>query len=137
MLTGTVNDSDEPSGPTHVFPTEPGWKPIVNTDIKDTNVVLGHAAGNYYASYKTPRMIDFGLAFDNGKFSNRAAKRTELDQWATNRTTIGWRSPISSTKALSNFALLMCYNRKRIIHPVKNSKTKRSIAAPIYGKSAS
>jgi hypothetical protein len=107
MLTGTVIDSDEPPGPTPVFPTEPGWKPIVNTDIKDTNVVLGHAAENYYTSYKTPQMIDFGLAFDNGKFSNRAAKRTELDQWATNRATIGWRAPVSSP-VLSSTNSLTC-----------------------------
>jgi hypothetical protein len=58
-LTGTVIGSDEPPELTHVFPTEPGWKPVVNTDIKDTNVVLGYAADGYYPSHKSAQMIDF------------------------------------------------------------------------------
>ncbi|KAH8704596.1 kinase-like domain-containing protein [Phaeosphaeriaceae sp. PMI808] len=38
------------------------WHPIVNPDIKLMNVVLGDAQENWYPAYKTPKMIDFGLA---------------------------------------------------------------------------
>jgi hypothetical protein len=50
------------------LPKAPGWKPIVNTDIKLANVVLGNPQPNRYPAYKTPKMIDFGLAFDNNKY---------------------------------------------------------------------
>ena len=43
-----------------------GWEPIINPDIKLANVVLGDALPNWYPAYKTPQMIDFGLAFEGG-----------------------------------------------------------------------
>jgi hypothetical protein len=51
------------------------WQSIVNTDIKPHNIVLGHARDDYYPSYKTPMMIDFGLAFNNNKYLTMASKK--------------------------------------------------------------
>jgi hypothetical protein len=50
------------------LPKAPEWRPIVNTDIKLPNVVLGNPQPNRYPAYKTLKMIDFGLAFDDNRY---------------------------------------------------------------------
>ena len=80
MLTGhTIAHNDPPDHqrdlPNAVLPRVPGWQSIVNTDIKLGNVVLGHAQDGYYPAYKTPKMIDFGLAFDDNRYPDRNSKK--------------------------------------------------------------
>ncbi|EUC30682.1 hypothetical protein COCCADRAFT_103267 [Bipolaris zeicola 26-R-13] len=45
-----------------------GWKPIINPDIKTYNIVFAAPQPDYYPAYPTPKMIDFGLCFDDDYF---------------------------------------------------------------------
>jgi serine/threonine protein kinase len=58
----------------HLPRREGNWNPIIHTDLKLGNVVLSEA-GDFYPHYKTPVIIDFGLAFNNGQYFNRDAKK--------------------------------------------------------------
>ncbi|KAF1927364.1 uncharacterized protein M421DRAFT_177857 [Didymella exigua CBS 183.55] len=64
MHYGTVikNDTDL----SQVCITAPGWKVVINPDIKLPNVVLGDAQSDCYGADKTPKLIDFGQAFEEG-----------------------------------------------------------------------
>ncbi|KAF2028182.1 hypothetical protein EK21DRAFT_70264, partial [Setomelanomma holmii] len=76
--TGLTVAKDQPARDTKIknldLPKAPGWRPIVNPDIKLPNVVLAQPLQGYYPAYKAIKMIDFGLAFDDNRYSNEAAK---------------------------------------------------------------
>lgn len=95
MLTGNSIPKDQPTRADQYLPTWPGWRPIVNADIKLANVVLGHANRAFYPAYKTPQMIDFGLAFDNNLLANRASK--QFNGQFVPYGTEGFRPPVRST----------------------------------------
>jgi serine/threonine protein kinase len=83
----------------NALPTRAAWQPMVNTDIKLENVVLGNARADYYPSYKTLKMIDFGLAFNDDRYANMAAKKLPVTGAVQYRHigTTGWRPPVSSS----------------------------------------
>ncbi|KAH7558587.1 hypothetical protein BM1_04724 [Bipolaris maydis] len=56
-----------------------GWKPIINPDIKTYNIVLAAPQPDYYPAYPTPKMIDFGLCFDDGYFDDPKRKELGVD----------------------------------------------------------
>jgi serine/threonine protein kinase len=72
-----------------VKPTK-DWKPIINPDIKPMNVMLGEAQDNYYPAYKIPKMIDFGICFDDNRLDTALSK---LDGFGTP----GWHAPVCPT----------------------------------------
>ncbi|KAF2875228.1 kinase-like domain-containing protein [Massariosphaeria phaeospora] len=65
-FTGQMVSSTHPLPGTEHYTNDqirpPEWRPITNTDIKTRNIVLGDGKKKHSA-YKTPKMIDFGLAF--------------------------------------------------------------------------
>ena len=62
------------------------WAPIVNTDTRDTNNVLGAAVQECYPAYEIPEMIDFGLAFDDNRYPNRISTLRDDGTWRPART---------------------------------------------------
>ncbi|KAF2821498.1 hypothetical protein CC86DRAFT_105068 [Ophiobolus disseminans] len=99
MLTGRAIAPNRPTDlerntPNSHLLTVVGWRPIVNTDIKLGNIVLGHTQPGHYPAYKTPKMTDFGLAFDNNKFWNRETKKSHnRPVWYYHIGTQGSRPP--------------------------------------------
>jgi serine/threonine protein kinase len=80
MHTGLTVASNQPTDrdrnkTNNQLPRKKSWRSVVNTDIKPQNVVLSHARDDYYPSYKTPSMIDFGLAFNDNRYKNTASKK--------------------------------------------------------------
>jgi serine/threonine protein kinase len=71
------------------------WNPIIHTDIKLGNVVLSEAS--FYPHYKTPVLIDFGLAYNDARYGNREAKKVPGANPARFRGigTPGSRPPVS------------------------------------------
>lgn len=51
------------------------WRPVVNADIKLCSIIFGPAQSGYYPAFKTPKMIDFGVAFDDNRHPNRERKK--------------------------------------------------------------
>ncbi|KAF1917545.1 kinase-like domain-containing protein [Ampelomyces quisqualis] len=80
MRTGRTIAPDEPTeaesrlGNGALIPS-PGWRPLVNTDIKLGNVVFSHAQKDHYPAYKTTKMIDFGNTGYAGRFRDERSKR--------------------------------------------------------------
>ncbi|CAA9963181.1 S-TKc domain containing protein [Pyrenophora teres f. maculata] len=98
MQTGHTIDEDQPEEPNPFFQVtqeDSGpWAPIVNTDIKHMNIVLGDAVQDYYPAYKMPKMIDFGLGHDDNRYPNKRSKLNRDGTWKTaHRGTPGWNPP--------------------------------------------
>ncbi|KAI1512014.1 Protein kinase domain containing protein [Pyrenophora tritici-repentis] len=98
MQTGRTIDADQSEVPNQVFQVSQEdsgpWVPIVNSDIKDLNIVLGNAVQDCYPGYKMPKMIDFGLTFDDNRYPDARSKKDELGAWITAfRGTTGWNPP--------------------------------------------
>jgi serine/threonine protein kinase len=75
----------------------------VNTDIKLENVVLGDSQPNRYPAYKTPKMIDFGLAYNDNRYRNQRSKELPQEQQTNPAATLyrhigtpGCRPPVCS-----------------------------------------
>ena len=67
METGTVIEKDAPAQENGQVHYPPDWLPIVNLDIKPMNVMLSEAQDDFYPAFKTAKMIDFGLCFNENK----------------------------------------------------------------------
>ncbi|KAF1847600.1 kinase-like protein [Cucurbitaria berberidis CBS 394.84] len=69
METGMTVDKDQPAREDgHVLYSR-NRKPIVNPDIKPMNVMLGEAQAGFYPGFKTAKMIDFGMCFDDNRYA--------------------------------------------------------------------
>ena len=55
------------------LPRAAGWQSLTNVDIKTRNVVIGLPTPDWYPSYKTALMIDFGHTAHN-MYPNRVSK---------------------------------------------------------------
>ena len=84
LATGqAIGNRDPPKSKTNANLKEPGnltWQELVHTDITTQNVAIGEPTTSFPA-FKTPMLIDFGLAKSSG--------RTSLIQG-----TIGWQPPV-------------------------------------------
>jgi hypothetical protein len=74
---------------------KPGWRPIINSDIKPGNVVLGKAHEGYYPAFKVAKMIDYGLAWDDGRFTIAAHKTRAIGRH-------GFNPPVSLSHSYSD-----------------------------------
>jgi hypothetical protein len=66
-----------------------GWVPLVNCGIKPMNVVLVDSIAAFPA-FKTPKMIDFGIARNAGSLINRAQRQSGV-------ATVGFHPPVHSS----------------------------------------
>lgn len=59
-------------------------------------IVLGDAVQDYYPAYKMPKMIDFGLGYDDNRYPSKRSKLNRDETWKiTHRGTPGWNPPVS------------------------------------------
>jgi hypothetical protein len=64
------------------------WRAVINPDIKPANVVLGHAMDDHYPAFKIAKMIDYRLAWNDGRHDTGANKFYNIG-------TVGFNPPVS------------------------------------------
>jgi serine/threonine protein kinase len=71
---------------------KPGWRPIIISDIKPGNFVLGKAHDDYCSAFEVAKMIDYGLAWNDGRLTKAAHKTRAVG-------THGFNPPVSLSHA--------------------------------------
>ncbi|KAF2001517.1 kinase-like protein [Amniculicola lignicola CBS 123094] len=91
MRTGNLILPTEPMTSETPLNVRPHWQPVVHLDIKPQNFVLGDSSQRYPA-FKTPKLIDFGLAMrENLASDNWPTPADRQGGWTTG--TQGFRPP--------------------------------------------